>query len=170
MLLNISETTELPLFATMTRYCIKGLTPMSIEPTSTTYYDLSKLPATERSVVQDLIERLPKDSDQASLANSTADLSITAFVDGRNLSCPMPLLKTKVALRQVVDGDSLYVVATDPNSQADIVAFCEQSQMTNATSSLSLAVNTTSEIKPDSNLATSFDTIYHFIITKTDSN
>ena len=86
----------------------------------------------------------------------------------------MPLLKTKVALRQLANDDSLYVVATDPNSQADIMAFCEQSQMTNAASALSLSINTVTSLsdkrEADSNLATSFDTIYHFIITKTDSN
>ena len=86
----------------------------------------------------------------------------------------MPLLKTKVALRSVVAGESLYVVATDPNSQADIMAFCQQSLQTDAANPLSLIINqaTVSDSKAASDKQTKYsvDTIYHFIITKTDSN
>lgn len=96
---------------------------------------------------------------------------IKRFVDGRGLACPMPLLKTKVGLRDVVNGESLYVVATDANSQADITAFCRQSQQTNMQNQLVLTVNKdTSEPPTDGSLTQHFDTIYHFIITKTDSN
>ena len=98
-------------------------------------------------------------------------ITIKRFVDGRGLACPMPLLKTKVALRDVASGESLYVVATDANSQADIAAFCRQSQQTNAADHLSLTVNkVTSQQSVDGLPAQRFDTIYHFIITKTDSN
>lgn len=55
---------------------------------------------------------------------------IQAFVDGRGLACPMPLLKTKVALRNLEAGKQLYVVATDANSQHDIKAFAKQSNLT----------------------------------------
>ena len=96
------------------------------------------------------------------------------MVDGRGLACPMPLLKTKVALRSIVSGESLYVVATDPNSQADIMAFCQQSLQTKATNPLLLSINqatvSDSEELSDSQSKYSVDTIYHFIITKTDSN
>ena len=98
-------------------------------------------------------------------------INIKRFVDGRGLACPMPLLKTKVALRDVASGESLYIVATDANSQADIAAFCRQSQQTSAANPLSLIVNTvTSQQSADGMPAQRFDTIYHFIITKTDSN
>ena len=70
------------------------------------------------------------------------------FIDGRHLSCPMPLLKTKVALRSVHANDLLYVIATDPNSQADITAFCGQSQ-------LNLQQTTTDHTG---------ETVYHFFI------
>ncbi|MGP5211991.1 sulfurtransferase TusA family protein [Psychrobacter alimentarius] len=96
---------------------------------------------------------------------------IKRFVDGRGLACPMPLLKAKVGLRDVANGESLYVVATDANSQADITAFCRQSQQTNAQNQLVLTVNRdTNEQSTDDSLTQHFDTIYHFIITKTDSN
>ncbi|WP_296244058.1 MULTISPECIES: sulfurtransferase TusA family protein [unclassified Psychrobacter] len=99
---------------------------------------------------------------------------IKNMVDGRGLACPMPLLKTKVALRDVTVGESLYVVATDPNSQADISAFCQQSQQTEAINPLLLVVNQTTASGSESGSSTHskkvVDTIYHFIITKTDSN
>lgn len=109
-------------------------------------------------------------------ANSDIDtrhlpLDIKRFVDGRGLACPMPLLKTKVALRDVAIGESLYVVATDANSQADITAFCRQNQQTNTANPLILVVNSVTQQQPvNSSSAQRFDTIYHFIITKTDSN
>ncbi|WP_230657179.1 sulfurtransferase TusA family protein [Psychrobacter sp. I-STPA10] len=76
--------------------------------------------------------------------------NIAQFIDGQNLSCPMPLLKTKVALRTLADGDMLYVIATDPNSQADITAFCHQSQL-----SLQQASTDSHGLN-----------VYHFFITK----
>ncbi|WP_201533997.1 sulfurtransferase TusA family protein [Psychrobacter immobilis] len=98
-------------------------------------------------------------------------VNIKRFVDGRGLACPMPLLKTKVALRDVADGESLYVVATDSNSQADITAFCRQNQQADTANKLLLTVNNvTSQPLTDDRSSQHFDTIYHFIITKTDSN
>ena len=103
---------------------------------------------------------------------------IKNMVDGRGLACPMPLLKTKVALRNVAEGESLYVVATDPNSQADIVAFCQQTHKTQQSGApaLTLILNqvTNSQVtnsSADKRLDTAKpDTIFHFIITKTDTN
>ncbi|WP_201597956.1 sulfurtransferase TusA family protein [Psychrobacter vallis] len=98
-------------------------------------------------------------------------LNIKRFIDGHGLACPMPLLKTKVALRDVAIGESLYVVATDANSQADITAFCRQNQQTNTANRLLLAVNSVTKQQPAASSSSQrFDTIYHFIITKTDSN
>lgn len=51
---------------------------------------------------------------------------ISQFFDARGLSCPMPLLKAKVALRSVPDGGGLYLLASDKNSQTDIRAFCQK--------------------------------------------
>ena len=90
------------------------------------------------------------------LANLPTTANITNFIDGRHLSCPMPLLKTKVALRSLADNDILYVIATDPNSQADIAAFCRQSQ---------LQLLQACTINVDS-LDSSNNSVYHFFITK----
>lgn len=117
----------------------------------------------------------------------TSFIHIKSMVDGRGLACPMPLLKTKVALRNVANGDSLYVVATDPNSQADITAFCRQPQQGDTANGLLLIVNqaahqnthqdshhdiykSSDQSSADTGSTKPFDTIYHFIITKTDSN
>ena len=130
----------------------------------------------EQQSIRQLLDLLPTDDINL---NDKTDLSkpvlvIKDMVDGRGFACPMPLLKTKVALRSVVSGESLYVVATDPNSQADIMAFCQQSLQTKAMNSLLLSINqatvSDSEELSDSQSKYSVDTIYHFIITKTDSN
>ena len=112
----------------------------------------------------------------SSATNLTAsDVIIKQLVDGRGLACPMPLLKTKVALRNIDNNESLYVMATDPNSQADIVAFCQQTWQTKGTSLLQLLLNQsttakTSQSYTDKLITANLDTIFHFIITKTDSN
>ena len=129
----------------------------------------------QHSIVQ-LLDLLSADvidsDDKTDLSKPT--LIIKNMVDGRGLACPMPLLKTKVALRSVLTGESLYVVATDPNSQADIMAFCQQSLQTDSFNPLALIINqaTLSDNKTTSNDNSKYsvDTIYHFIITKTDSN
>ena len=129
----------------------------------------------QHSILQ-LLDLLSADvidsDDKTDLSKPT--LIIKNMVDGRGLACPMPLLKTKVALRSVLTGESLYVVATDPNSQADIMAFCQQSVQIDANNSLSLTINqatvSDNETESDNYSKYSVDTIYHFIITKTDSN
>ena len=130
----------------------------------------------EQQTIASLLQLLPDSCIQniQSSDNDAQDIStlnISSIVDGRGLACPMPLLKTKVALRNVAAGDSLYVVATDPNSQADIVAFCQQTQQTNHGDSLLLIINQATNQTPTADIKTAvFDTIFHFIITKTDSN
>ena len=140
------------------------------------------LPEAKQQTIRQLLGLLPADTfsatdngklnDSAGLAQAT--IIIKDMVDGRGLACPMPLLKTKVALRHVAAGESLYVVATDPNSQADITAFCEQSQKTDTVNPLLLVINQATAANSEETTATkskySVDTIYHFIITKTDSN
>ena len=133
----------------------------------------------EQLSIMQLLDLLPVDDNNEMNFNNIKDLSkpvlnIKNLVDGRGLACPMPLLKTKVALRNVATGESLYVVATDPNSQADIMAFLKQSLRADALNPLLLMINQATEIANES-VSTkkskySVDTIYHFIITKTDSN
>lgn len=50
-----------------------------------------------------------------------------AFVDGQGLACPMPLLKTKLALKQLGDKQGvIYTISTDPHSSNDLTAFCQK--------------------------------------------
>jgi len=47
-------------------------------------------------------------------------------LDARGLSCPLPILKTKKALNELVSGQVLKIVATDPGSVKDMQAFAKQ--------------------------------------------
>jgi len=53
-------------------------------------------------------------------------LEIATTVDARGLSCPMPIVKTAQATRAVAPGSLIEVLATDPGSQKDFVAWCRQ--------------------------------------------
>lgn len=46
-------------------------------------------------------------------------------VDARGLPCPLPLLKTKQALKGMAAGQTLKVLATDRGALRDIPAFAE---------------------------------------------
>lgn len=50
----------------------------------------------------------------------------TANLDARNLNCPLPILRTKKALKDLSAGDTLEILATDPGSVKDLQAFCMQ--------------------------------------------
>lgn len=56
--------------------------------------------------------------------NLPTPMHIEQYVNGKQLACPMPLLKLKMALKNTQVGNSVYVTATDPNSTHDIGAFC----------------------------------------------
>ena len=45
-------------------------------------------------------------------------------LDVKGLNCPLPILKTKKALKELAPGDTLEVLTTDPGSVADFQAFC----------------------------------------------
>lgn len=47
-------------------------------------------------------------------------------LDARGLNCPLPILKTKKALAEMKSGEVLRVVATDPGSVRDFIAFSRQ--------------------------------------------
>lgn len=47
-------------------------------------------------------------------------------LDARGLNCPLPILRTKKALAEIVAGQVLKVVATDPGSVKDMQAFAKQ--------------------------------------------
>ena len=50
----------------------------------------------------------------------------TQTLDTSGLNCPLPILKTKKALKGMSSGETLELLATDPGSVADIAAFCNQ--------------------------------------------
>jgi tRNA 2-thiouridine synthesizing protein A len=47
-------------------------------------------------------------------------------LDARGLNCPLPILRTKKALTDMVSGQVLKVLATDPGSVKDFAAFSKQ--------------------------------------------
>jgi TusA-related sulfurtransferase len=47
-------------------------------------------------------------------------------LDTRGLNCPLPILKAKKALSEMVSGETLKVVSTDPGSVRDFRAFARQ--------------------------------------------
>ena len=63
-------------------------------------------------------------------------------VDARNLSCPMPVMKAKKALKGMSAGEVLHVIATDPASVQDLEILLESLMMT-CLSKLKRVVSTT---------------------------
>jgi tRNA 2-thiouridine synthesizing protein A len=47
-------------------------------------------------------------------------------LDARGLNCPLPILRTKKSLNDMVSGQILRVLATDPGSVKDFQAFSKQ--------------------------------------------
>ncbi len=47
-------------------------------------------------------------------------------VDARGLNCPLPILRTKKALNDMVGGQVLRILATDPAAVRDFQAFAKQ--------------------------------------------
>lgn len=56
-----------------------------------------------------------------------SDQPIDQQLDASSLQCPMPLLKTRQALRHLKPGQLLEVLATDAASADDIPAYLRQS-------------------------------------------
>jgi tRNA 2-thiouridine synthesizing protein A len=50
--------------------------------------------------------------------------TIAQSLDLKGLSCPMPIVKTAQAMKALVSGDLVEVVATDPGSVPDFAAWC----------------------------------------------
>ena len=46
-------------------------------------------------------------------------------VDARGLRCPLPLVKTKLAMETLAPGEALRVLATDPEAPIDLAAWSE---------------------------------------------
>ena len=48
-----------------------------------------------------------------------------ATLDAQGLNCPLPILKTKKAIKDLETGQTLEVLSTDPGSVADFASFCK---------------------------------------------
>ncbi len=47
-------------------------------------------------------------------------------VDAKNLNCPLPILRCKKGLNELMANQVLKIMATDPGSVKDFEAFCKQ--------------------------------------------
>ena len=47
-------------------------------------------------------------------------------LDARGLNCPLPILRTKKSLNDMISGQVIKVIATDPGSVRDFQAFSRQ--------------------------------------------
>lgn len=59
------------------------------------------------------------------MPGNATSLPVVAEVDARGLTCPLPLLRAKQALRPLAAGELLRVWATDSGSLKDFVAFAQ---------------------------------------------
>lgn len=50
-------------------------------------------------------------------------ITVTHSVDVRGLSCPIPIVRTAQAMKQLAAGDLIEVLATDPGSLKDFPAW-----------------------------------------------
>jgi TusA-related sulfurtransferase len=55
-----------------------------------------------------------------------AKIDVQRELDTRGLNCPLPILKAKKALADMLSGELLRVVSTDPGSTRDFQAFARQ--------------------------------------------
>jgi len=53
-------------------------------------------------------------------------MDVNKELDTRGLNCPLPILKAKKALSDMVSGELLKVFSTDPGSVRDFQAFARQ--------------------------------------------
>ena len=53
-------------------------------------------------------------------------MDVNKELDTRGLNCPLPILKAKKALSEMIAGELLRVVSTDPGSMRDFQAFARQ--------------------------------------------
>jgi tRNA 2-thiouridine synthesizing protein A len=53
-------------------------------------------------------------------------ITVDKELDARGLNCPLPILKAKKALAEMLSGQTLRVTATDAGSVRDFQAFAKQ--------------------------------------------
>ena len=52
-----------------------------------------------------------------------SSIKISKTLDARNMSCPLPILRTKKAIMEIGIGEYLEILATDPGSESDFQAW-----------------------------------------------
>ena len=52
-----------------------------------------------------------------------ADIALT--IDTSGMACPMPIVKTKLAINKLESGQVLELISTDRGSKTDVPAWCE---------------------------------------------
>ncbi len=55
----------------------------------------------------------------------SGQVKVAKVLDARGLMCPMPVVKTGQAIKQIGVGEVLEVIATDPASKPDITAWAK---------------------------------------------
>jgi tRNA 2-thiouridine synthesizing protein A len=56
------------------------------------------------------------------------EIAVDQTLDAKGLNCPLPILRTKLALSRMAPGEVLHVLATDPHSVVDFKAFCARTE------------------------------------------
>jgi tRNA 2-thiouridine synthesizing protein A len=51
--------------------------------------------------------------------------AVTRTLDLKGLSCPLPIVKTAQAIKELQSGDLIEALATDPGSVPDFTAWCK---------------------------------------------
>jgi len=59
-------------------------------------------------------------------AGAAGPVAFDRELDTRGLNCPLPILRTKKALNELISGKVLKVVSTDPGATRDFEAFSRQ--------------------------------------------
>jgi len=57
-----------------------------------------------------------------------SDLKVAKTLDTSGLSCPMPVVKTKKAMKDLEIGEILEMISTDPGSIPDMEAWARQTK------------------------------------------
>ncbi|MBI4299596.1 MAG: sulfurtransferase TusA family protein [Chloroflexi bacterium] len=55
-----------------------------------------------------------------------AEVKVDKIVDTKGQLCPMPVVRAKLAIEDMQPGQVLRVLATDPASPKDFVAWCQE--------------------------------------------
>lgn len=81
-------------------------------------------PVADEPIIIAISSAAPAPSTDAGTVTDGAIIP-SARLDTTGLLCPLPVLKTRKALAQLAPGQCLEVIATDPQSHADMIVLCE---------------------------------------------